>query len=336
VRGRAAYSAAALGATGAMLIDLDVLIRSAADPLLYLDFHRHFSHALVFIPLGGLLAALCGLLVQRYLLRQAVVLDGGFKHWWWWGTLGCATAGLLDACTSYGTHLLWPFSQTRTAWSVISVFDPVYLFSALLFLALSLRYQSVNLRRAGLLFLCSWLLIGLVQQQRAKAMLLAQAAAAGHVVERSVVRPSIGNILVWRGVYESDGLFHIMAVRPGITAPGRVYAGGNLPVARSGEIVTDVPVQSRLMSDIRRFAVFSDHYLALFPHAVDSRQLLLGDVRFAMIPCGLRPMWGLEFDPALPATAPRFANYRTLYEQERQKFILMLRGAELNDACSVY
>ena len=36
--------------------DLDVLIRSSVDPLLFLEFHRQFTHSLVFIPIG---AALC-------------------------------------------------------------------------------------------------------------------------------------------------------------------------------------------------------------------------------------------------------------------------------------
>ncbi len=37
--------------------DMDVLIRSASDPLLAIEYHRHFTHALAFIPVGGLIAA---------------------------------------------------------------------------------------------------------------------------------------------------------------------------------------------------------------------------------------------------------------------------------------
>ena len=40
-----------------MAPDLDVLLRSSTDPLLFLEYHRHFTHALVFIPFGALLCA---------------------------------------------------------------------------------------------------------------------------------------------------------------------------------------------------------------------------------------------------------------------------------------
>src|SRR5690606_29471703 len=46
-----------LGALGGMAPDLDVIIRSASDPLLALEYHRHFTHSLAFIPIGGLLVA---------------------------------------------------------------------------------------------------------------------------------------------------------------------------------------------------------------------------------------------------------------------------------------
>ena len=38
--------------------DLDVLIRSAEDPLLFLEYHRQFTHSLFFIPIGALLCTL--------------------------------------------------------------------------------------------------------------------------------------------------------------------------------------------------------------------------------------------------------------------------------------
>ena len=37
-------SAGILGCLGGMAPDLDVLIRSSTDPLLFLQYHRHFTH----------------------------------------------------------------------------------------------------------------------------------------------------------------------------------------------------------------------------------------------------------------------------------------------------
>ena len=39
-----------IGALGGFLPDADVLIRSSDDPLLHLEYHRHFTHSLLFIP----------------------------------------------------------------------------------------------------------------------------------------------------------------------------------------------------------------------------------------------------------------------------------------------
>ena len=54
---RALAAATVCGALAGMAPDLDTFIRSADDPLLYLEYHRQFSHALIFIPLGSWLCA---------------------------------------------------------------------------------------------------------------------------------------------------------------------------------------------------------------------------------------------------------------------------------------
>ena len=42
----------------ALAPDLDIFIRSNSDPMLFLEYHRQFTHSLVFIPIGGLICAL--------------------------------------------------------------------------------------------------------------------------------------------------------------------------------------------------------------------------------------------------------------------------------------
>ena len=109
-----------LGLIAGMLPDLDVLIRSSSDPLLFLEYHRQFSHSIFFIPVGGLVCA--GLFYL--LLRRRIDLP--FKMVWLYSTLGYGTHGLLDAFTSYGTILGWPFSEERVSFGIISVVDPLF------------------------------------------------------------------------------------------------------------------------------------------------------------------------------------------------------------------
>ncbi|MEX1237889.1 MAG: metal-dependent hydrolase, partial [Pseudomonadales bacterium] len=41
-----------LGCLSGMAPDLDILIQSPTDPILFLEYHRQFTHALIFIPVG--------------------------------------------------------------------------------------------------------------------------------------------------------------------------------------------------------------------------------------------------------------------------------------------
>jgi inner membrane protein len=57
LRGDRRLAAASIAAVAAVAPDFDALVRSASDPLLYLELHRSFSHSLVLGPLGALLCA---------------------------------------------------------------------------------------------------------------------------------------------------------------------------------------------------------------------------------------------------------------------------------------
>ena len=111
--------AAILGAMAGMAPDLDMLISSEEDPLLFLEYHRQFTHSLIFMPVGGLL---CALLLHQVAKRWQLTFGQTFKYC----CAGYATHALLDSCTSYGTQLFWPFSNYRVSWSTISIVDPLF------------------------------------------------------------------------------------------------------------------------------------------------------------------------------------------------------------------
>ncbi|OOY47779.1 metal-dependent hydrolase [Solemya velum gill symbiont] len=50
--------AAIVGFLAGMAADLDFLIHSETDSLLFLEYHRQFTHSLVFIPIGALIVAI--------------------------------------------------------------------------------------------------------------------------------------------------------------------------------------------------------------------------------------------------------------------------------------
>ena len=47
-----------IGLVAGVIADADILIRSSSDPLLSLEYHRHFTHSIFFVPVGALIAFL--------------------------------------------------------------------------------------------------------------------------------------------------------------------------------------------------------------------------------------------------------------------------------------
>ena len=269
-----------VGFCAPLLADADALIRSSDDPLLVLEYHRHFTHALAFIPVGALIASM---LLWPWLRKRL-----GFKRVYYYAFLGYATAGFLDACTSYGTHLLWPFSDGRVAWSIISIIDPVFSVGLIVAIGFGLIKGQTSAGRAGLVFAAAYLVLGVVQHQRAASVAQVEGQQRGHTIERLIVKPTMGNLVLWRSVYESEGMYYVDAVRVGVKE--KVFRGSNVEVF---DIKQDLPLledQTVVYRDIERFELFSDGFLARHPEYPN----VLGDVRYAMLPTSIRPLWGIE------------------------------------------
>ena len=278
--------AAVIGAIAGMLPDLDVLIRSSTDPLLAVEFHRHFTHSLFFIPIGGLLSSLLlyPLLGRRWQLsyRQTLV----------WCTIGFATHGLLDGCTSFGTKLLWPLSERRYSLDIISVVDPLFTLPLLVLAGCAAVTQSRLYVKWALLWGAVYFSVGYVQHQRAEAIGLKLAEERGHQVLRIEVKPTFANLAVWKVVYETDERFYVDAVKPGLSKPV-IWQGANVPKL---DVQRDFPwldPASQQARDIRRFNLSSAGYLAPDP----SDRHRIGDVRYSMLPQTIAPLWGIQMSP---------------------------------------
>ena len=300
-----------VGALSAMSADLDVLIRSDSDPLLHLDFHRHFTHSLLFAPIGGLLAAL--------ILWPFVRRFTGWSSTLRASVAGYATAGLLDACTSYGTHLLWPFSDERIAWSCISIVDPVFTLVLLVLVGLACRRHRRWLPWVALSFAASYLSLGVVQRDRAEAALVEHARERGHSPSRVTVKPTIGNLILWRGIYRDADTWHVAAVRAGAGAP-MVTEGDSAPALDGPP--PGIPSQSVVADDVERFRRFSDGTLCRVPE----HPTRITDLRYARLPHRIAPLWAIDYDPQHPEQHVRFETFRKLSPDERDEFLDLLLG----------
>lgn len=294
-----------------MAPDLDVLIRSSADPLLALQFHRQFTHALVFIPVGALIVAAA----LHWLFRRTL----RFRETWLACLLGYATHGLLDACTSYGTQLFWPFSDYRVSWNVVSVIDPFFTLPVLVLVVLAVVRRRRVFTAAAAGWAIGYLLLGYVQHERAFAVAEQVARERGHEPTRLSLKPGFGNIVLWKSIYEHDGRYYVDAIRTLAdvrSCPGTTVA--KLNVARQ---LPDLVADSRQARDIERFRWFSQDYLALR----DADGLIM-DMRYSTVPDEVEPLWGIVIDLATPDAPVKWWTRRDTDARQRARFAELLGG----------
>jgi inner membrane protein len=305
-----------IGLVAGVIADADILIRSASDPLLSLEFHRHFSHSIFFIPVG---AGLAFLLLWPFLRKK---LSAAYLYLYCF--MGYLLSGFIDACTSYGTNLLWPLINTRISWHIISIVDPV--FTIILIAAIIAGYKklSSSFSRIGLLLAGFYLLFTFTQMNRAEDSIIELAGQRGHTIEKIIVKPTIGNSLLWRSVYLSNDTFYIDAVRVGLSK--RIYQGDAIKQFNMAETFPDLDTNSQLVEDIQRFEIFSDNYVSQYP----GRPEILGDVRYSMNPIGITPLWGIEMNLDDTNQHVKFDNYRDASKQVKQQFIDMLLNRDID------
>lgn len=304
--------AAIIGMLSAMLADLDVFITDPADPLLNIEIHRQFSHSFIFIPIGALIAS--GLV--WYFFRNKM----SFKKIYALSFLGFATAGIVDTFTSYGTKLLWPFLDTRYSWDLISVFDP--LFSAVILGLLIFTLYKKNPKISW--FVGAWIVlylsIAVIQQQRGKSVAKAIAEQQNHQIKRLVVKPTLGNQLLWSIRYVAQDTLYAEGVRLSLF-DHKVYQGDTAPLLNWQKQYEKFK-GTTLYKDIRRFDNLSEGYLIQHP----KKKSIIGDGRYAMLPTDMSPLWGIKVDTTKPDRHLPFKTFREATPAVRDAYLDMLLG----------
>ncbi len=277
-------TAALAGGLAAFAPDVDVFIHSTTDPLVAIQHHRGFTHALAFAPVGAAIVA------ALWLLRPAWRVRARWLPLWWCCTLGYVSHALLDAATSYGTQLLWPFSDHRAGWDVIAIIDPIFTFVLLLALSAALYGQRIRAAGLGLTIAALYLIFGTVQHHRATAALHDIAAARGHTPERVEIMPTLANNLVWRALYLHRGQIHSDRIRVGWFSSPTVRPGWALPLVQANAL-TPAEKSRDLQLSFARFAWFSDDWVARSP----ADPTLLADMRYTLSSDAFDPIWGIRF-----------------------------------------
>jgi len=287
VWGRQLGRAAALGGgLAAFVPDADVLIRSATDPLIAIEYHRGFTHSLAFAPVSAAIIA------AFWLIRPSWRNRARWLALWAACTFATVTHCLLDSATSYGTQLFWPFSRHRVGWDWISIIDPVFSGALLLGLGWALSRQRLRPAFVALIFGAGYLALGSLQHTRALHAQHALAVSRGHAVERAEVMPTLGNNIIWRALYEHEGNVYSDRIRVGWFSSPQVREGWSVPLVAPGDLNAAERARDTRRS-FARFAWFSDDWVARSP----ADPSVLADMRYSLSTAAFDPIWGIRFTP---------------------------------------
>lgn len=290
-----------------MAPDLDVVIRSSSDPLLFLEYHRHFTHSLAFVPFGALL---CAVVMHRFVRNQLQ-----FRQTYLFALIAFATHGLLDACTTYGTMLLWPFSDARIAWNNVSVVDPLFTLPLIALIVLALKRRRPVFSYWAVLWTTFYLLLGVVQHERALDAVADLAESRGHTPTRIEAMPAFASLFLWRGIYEYEGKYYVDAIHMGRREI--VYEGGSAEIVGPGAPPPGLVPGTQQALDLERFERLAAGYTAIDR----SRPNLVMDMRYGILPNDADGIWGITLDAAHPERHVEFTT-RGDFEPGRGRALL--------------
>ncbi|MAO64577.1 MAG: hydrolase [Balneola sp.] len=310
-------AAAFTGLASAMLADLDVFISSASDPLLNLEMHRQFSHSVLFIPVGALIATV----LVYWFVKKRLTLQQTYLF----SLAGYATAGITDFFTSYGVQLLWPFTDHRFSMDIISVFDPVFSLGVIIFTGMAFIKRKKIYAWIAIIWMIVYLSFGFFQQQKATSVAEEIAASKDHVITQLIVKPTIANQLLWSIKYTADDTLYSAGIRLDPFSEFVIYEGESTPLLQWREIFKTYK-GSTLYQDIERFSKLSDGILIRHP----DQKNVIGDGRYSMLPTTLSPLWGIEIDTTKTNQHVEFGTYRDAGTEVRTAFMDMILGKEVN------
>lgn len=295
-----------IGWGAGMLPDADLFLRSASDPMWSTVTHRGFTHSLLFIPIGAALATLPFMLSANLRARWRLVYLAAL--------IGYATHAPLDTLTTYGTQIFWPFANTRVAFDIIGIVDPIFTLALLGGVIASGVKRRNRPARVAFAIAGGYLLFCGVQHQRGLDAQARLAEARDHLIAHGRVLPTPGNAFLYRSIYrDADGVIHSDAVRVPLFS-GPTYRYGDSvqtfdPVA-DGIVPKRAKHGDRLIRDLRRYEWFTDGFWARSPDDPS----LIGDMRITVDVAEMRSMWGIKIDLNADLPVQRYSRPRDQFD----------------------
>lgn len=256
------------GAIAGTIPDLDVLARYFVDTVTATEWHRGFSHSIFF---SVLFAPIFGWLVWKINSKSKAT----FKDWSWLMFWGLFTHPLLDAFTTWGTQLFWPF-KFRLAFQNIFVIDPLYTLPFLLFLVMAMFQKRTSRKRKlynrwGLFLSTTYLLVTLILKGFSYKQFADELTNQGIVYKEMDIRPAPFSTILWTANVDTNDAYLI----------GNYSFFDSQPIA-----FTSYPKDHQLLGSLEtndKVVRLIDISEGWFTISQENEKLLFNDLRFGLL-----------------------------------------------------
>jgi inner membrane protein len=272
-----------VGALAGMAPDLDVLFALNNNPLSLEYWHRNFTHSLSFIPIGGMIVALFLVCFPHFRKHWKITIGSSL--------IAYATHSILDALTSYGTLLLWPWNDSRISWDIVAIIDPMFTVPLILGTIWSVIFQNSRAIALAFVFCSTFLLFNFVQHHRALEA-VNQYAKANHLgIQLPRVIPKLASSTHWRAIIKEMECSTIADVATPLFASSKVIPRNHVLNLTN----TFIPnwLTSEQKQDLALFTWFTEQQVII----ANKKPLLLADGRYTVGDKPLYSLWGIELIP---------------------------------------
>lgn len=269
----------------AIIPDIDIIIgRIFIKNDMRLLLHRHFTHSIIFAPIGALfLTTLFFPIVkktQSFLSLYIMCLVSYVSH--------C----IIDVCTAYGTMILWPFSHYRFHWDFISIIDIIPTSILLIAVILSIKKNDKKIAINGLLIFSLYFLLGF--KNHISAIQELRKTITEKQVDVVLSHPQISSITKWKSVYRQNNTICSYLIQVTIYGSKQNKGGECINTLSAENIIKHL--KSDIQKErIRQFNDFAGNLAGLYSGDL-SGVFTVGDFRYSSNPMKNIPIWVLEFD----------------------------------------
>ncbi len=192
------------GALLGTIPDLDVIFSPLLDTAQRIEFHRGASHSIVCMVIASLVLAKP--LSNLWRTEKVTPTRAGVFVFFTW-----LTHVLIDCFTTYGTSVLWPFSNDRIAFNNLFIIDPLYTLPLIVSLTSLAFYRSkkqatkrTRILKWGLGISSAYVLFSFAMKFYASSSFDADLARREIEYNRRIESTTAFNTLLWRSVVDRD------------------------------------------------------------------------------------------------------------------------------------